>query len=109
MIYDIMESCRDYGFRDQLQRATVSVMNNIAEWFGRFTVRDRIHFMNIAVGSLNEVRSMLYLARDRKYIPPEKFIEISAHNLSTLQLLRGFLRHLHMYKRNDFSNTSNEI
>jgi four helix bundle protein len=61
-------SGKDFGFRDQIQRCTVSVMNNIAEGFERRTDQDFARFLNIAKGSNGEVRSMLYLAEDRKYL-----------------------------------------
>jgi four helix bundle protein len=61
-------SHRDFGFRDQIQRCGVSVMNNIAEGFERRTDQDFARFLDIAKGSNGEVRSMLYLAEDRDYI-----------------------------------------
>ena len=70
-VYDALAECRDYGFRDQMQRAAVSSMNNIAEGFERRTSKDFGHFLDIAKGSSGEVRSMLYLAEDRKYIDAE--------------------------------------
>ena len=59
---------RDFGLRDQLRRAAVSVMSNIAEGFGRFTRPEFRRFVVIARGSAAEVQSQLYLARDR--LPP---------------------------------------
>ena len=61
-------SSRDFGFRDQIQRAAVSVMNNIAEGFERRSDPDFARFLDIAKGSNGEVRSMLYLAEDRRYL-----------------------------------------
>lgn len=62
---------RDFGFRDQIQRAGVSVMNNIAEGFERFSPKEFAHHLSIAKGSCGEVRSMLYLAEDLEYLAPE--------------------------------------
>jgi len=59
-----MDSCKDYGFRDQIQRAAVSIMNNIAEGFESGSDAKFINFLNIARGSCGEVRSMLYLCED---------------------------------------------
>jgi four helix bundle protein len=67
-IYNAMRSCKDYAFRDQIQRAATSVMNNIAEGFERRTKKDFAHFLDLAKGSAGEVRSMLYLGEDRSYI-----------------------------------------
>ena len=64
-------SARDFGFRDQIQRCAVSVLNNIAEGFERKTDLDFARFLDIAKGSNGEVRSMLYLAEDRNYLPME--------------------------------------
>ena len=61
---------RDFSFRDQLQRASISVMNNIAEGFERKTSRDFAHFLDVAKGSCGEVCSMLYVAEDLEYLTP---------------------------------------
>ncbi len=62
---------RDFGFRDQIQRAGVSVMNNIAEGFERFGPAEFAHLLSVAKGSCGEVRSMVYLAEDLHYLSPE--------------------------------------
>jgi four helix bundle protein len=67
-VYDSFEKCRDFDFRNQIQSAATSVMNNIAEGFERRTKKDFAHFLDVAKGSAGEVRSMLYLAEDRGYI-----------------------------------------
>lgn len=59
---------KDWGFRDQLQRASVSVMNNIAEGFERGSRADFARMLDIAKGSSGEVRSLLYVAEDLGYI-----------------------------------------
>ncbi|HTN71083.1 MAG TPA: four helix bundle protein [Methylomirabilota bacterium] len=59
---------KDFGFRDQLQRAGVSVMNNIAEGFERFTDAEFARFLDVARGSCGEVRSMYYAAEDLGYV-----------------------------------------
>ena len=75
-IYAIMQNCRDYGFRDQIQRASVSIMNNIAEGLESGSDAKFVNFLNIAKGSCSEVRSMLYLCEDFNYCSIEKRIEI---------------------------------
>ena len=75
-IYDIMQACRDYGFRDQIQRASVSIMNNIAEGLESGSDAKFVNFLNIAKGSCSEVRSMLYLCEDFNYCSAEERIKI---------------------------------
>ena len=55
---------KDYGLKDQLQRAAVSVMTNIAEGFERAGSAEKLHFYNIARASNGEVRSLLYVVED---------------------------------------------
>ena len=60
-IYNSLISCTDYSFRDQIRRASVSIMNNIAEGFERNSDKELRYFLYIAKGSCGEVRLMIYL------------------------------------------------
>lgn len=64
---------RDYGLKDQVRRAAVSVMSNIAEGFESRTPALFIDFLGRAKGSAGEVRAQLYIAFDRKYITQAQF------------------------------------
>jgi four helix bundle protein len=64
LVYRALEKCTDYSFRDQMRRASLSVMNNISEGFERRTVKDFAHFLDLAKASAGEVRSMSYAAED---------------------------------------------
>ena len=64
---------RDFALRDQIRRAGISVMANIAEGFGRNSDREFANFLNIAIGSANEVQSHLYVALDQAYIVQPTF------------------------------------
>ena len=59
---------KDFGFKDQIQRAGISIMNNIAEGFERETDLDFAKFLDYAKGSSGEVRSMYYAAEDQDYV-----------------------------------------
>lgn len=61
-LYQLLRDCRDYGLRDQMQRAAVSIPSNIAEGYERNTNKDFIHFLYIAKGSCSELRTQIYLA-----------------------------------------------
>ena len=58
------ELCRDFGMRGQLQRASVSIMSNIAEGFERKHLQEKLQFYNVARGSTAEVRSLSYVIED---------------------------------------------
>jgi len=63
-IYKIFKNNRNYSFKDQIQRATISIMNNISEGYEKMNNKEFRNFLSIAKGSVGEVRSMLYIARD---------------------------------------------
>lgn len=85
---------KDFGFKDQIQRAAVSVMNNVSEGFERGSNKDFAKFLFIARGSVGEVRSMLYLALDQKYIADEQFKEAYKLCIRESQLCWGLIKHL---------------
>lgn len=67
---------KDFSFADQMRRAAISVMNNIAEGFERDTNADAVRFLFMAKASAGEVRSMAYASLDLGYFTPEQFEEI---------------------------------
>jgi four helix bundle protein len=71
-IYENLKECRDYGFKDQIQRAAVSILSNIAEGLERNHTKEIIQFLYIAKGSCGEVRAQLHIAKALGYIPSEK-------------------------------------
>ncbi len=98
-IYICFWHIRDFGFRDQIQRASVSVMNNIAEWFWRTTAKEKIQFMNIAIWSAHEVHSMLFLASDLCYIEEKEMQELEQliqQVIETSRWLRRYLKTLNI-------------
>jgi four helix bundle protein len=68
---------QDYGLRNQIQRASISIMANIAEGFGRRSDKEFANFLNMAHGSATEVQSHLYVALDLSYISESTFSELN--------------------------------
>jgi four helix bundle protein len=85
---------RDFSLCDQIRRAAVSIMSNIAEGFERDGNKEFIQFLAVAKGSSGEVRSQLYVALDNGFIDQKQFE--SAHKLvvETGRLIGGFIRYL---------------
>lgn len=93
-IYRLFTTLKDYGFRDQIQRASISVMSNIAEGFDRSSNKEFIQFLVIARGSVSEVKSLSYAALDIGYINKDAFSGISEHCFKLTNLINGFIRYL---------------
>ena len=93
-IYDMMQACRDYGFKDQIQRASVSIMNNIAEGFESGSDKMFVRYLSISKGSCSEVKSMLYLCEDRKYCTLEKREELHSKLLSITSQIYKLIEYL---------------
>lgn len=93
-LYKIFKDSRDFSFRDQLQRASISIMNNAAEGFERRGNKEFQYFLSIAKGSCGEVRSMLYLAHDLKYITNQEFNELSTLSTEISRMLSGLIKKL---------------
>ncbi|MDF1553847.1 MAG: four helix bundle protein [Deferrisomatales bacterium] len=93
-VYAMFSVCRDYAFRDQIQRAAVSVMSNIAEGFDRGGNKEFLHFLTIARGSLAEVKSLAYAATDLGYLSDESLEKLSEQCSATKGLVNGLIRYL---------------
>jgi four helix bundle protein len=93
-IYSLMKNQKDFGFRDQLCRASVSVMNNIAEGFERKSDSEFKHFLFIAKGSCGEVRSMLYLATELNYINKEEYLFLINQSSEVSKMISGLIKTL---------------
>lgn len=83
------ELSRDYGLRDQIRRAAVSVMSNIAEGFDRASRNEFHQYLVIAKGSCAEVRSQLYVALDAGYIDQMTFDNISNITVEVSRIIGG--------------------
>lgn len=78
-----------YAMCDQLKRASVSITSNIAEGVNRFSVKDKVHFVEIAFGSLMEVSSQFELAEELGYISTEDRLSIDELVKEVARLLSG--------------------
>jgi four helix bundle protein len=85
---------RDFGLRDQLQRAAVSVMNNIAEGWESLHVAEKRQAYNIARRSCGEVRSMSYVLLDNKYVTAADQQRLLSDCIQTGKLISGLIRSL---------------
>ena len=93
-VYKALSKMKDFGFKDQIQRAAVSITSNIAEGFDRGSNKEFIQFLIIARGSASEVRSQAYNAIDLGYIDSKVFGELSARCTTISNLINGFIRYL---------------
>ena len=93
-IYKLTAQSKDYGYKDQLQRASVSVMNNIAEGFERQTNKEFKQFLYIAKGSCGEVRSMIRLGEELSVVSSKDGAYLVGLSAEIARLLSGFIKKL---------------
>lgn len=94
IIYRELVNCRDFSFKDQIRRATISIMNNIAEGFERKGNKEFRNFLYIAKGSCAEVRSMLYLSQDFGYLNEKICQQLIVYTIEISKLLSGLIKTL---------------
>ncbi len=75
-IYRLLQDCRDYGLRDQMTRAAVSIASNISEGAERDSISEFVRFLHIAKGSAAELRTQTYIAREIGLFSPEATKEL---------------------------------
>jgi four helix bundle protein len=85
---------RDLGLKDQIQRASVSTMANIAEGFERGGDREFLQFLSNCKGSCGEVKSHLYVALDQDYLAQASFDQLYAKTDEVSRLVVGFMTYL---------------
>jgi len=96
-IYEISSNekfSRDFALVNQIRRASISILSNIAEGFERSGNEEFLQFLAIAKGSCGEVRAQLYVAFDQKYIDETKFRELMEKLLEINRLIAGFMKYL---------------
>lgn len=98
-LFEIQELTNQFSLKNQLERAGISVMNNIAEGFGRYHNTDFIRFLNISSSSCFELKSMSYLLFDRKKIDESTFKTFQDQIDKTNALVLGFIKYLDQHKK----------
>lgn len=96
-IYEVSSSgdfADDWSLKDQIRRAAISVMSNIAEGYGRDSDKEFSRFLNIALGSVTEVKSQLYVARDLGYLEDNEFKTLYKQAEEVAKLTHGFREYL---------------
>lgn len=94
LIYKNFKYSKDFSFKDQIQRASVSIMNNIAEGFERGGNKEFRNFLYIAKGSSAEVRSMLDLALSIDYTDRKNFETMYNLSIEISKILSGLIKTL---------------
>jgi len=103
LVREIYQACaegrlsRDFGLKDQLCRAAVSSMSNIAEGFARNSDNDFAHFLDIAGGSVMEVQSLLYVALDVGYLGKSEFERLYTMGSEVSLLIGSFTSYLRQH------------
>ena len=93
-LYSTDSFSKDWELRNQINAASGSVMDNIAEGFERSGNKEFANFLFISKGSNGEVKSQLYRALDRKYITSEKFEELANENILISKKITSFIKYL---------------
>ena len=97
-VYKAFKDCRDFGFKDQIQRASVSIMSNIAEGFESGTRQEFLNYLYISKASAGEVRSQLYTALDVGHLDVETFKHLNGLALDCSRLIASFIKGLKVSK-----------
>jgi four helix bundle protein len=93
-IYAVFKDTKDFGFKDQICRAVVSISNNIAEGFDRSSEAYLSRFLYVTISSCSEVKSMLYLAGRLKYINRDTKERLLEKGNEISKIIRGLIKSL---------------
>lgn len=100
-----LKDCRDYGLRDQIQRAAVSVPSNIAEGLERNGRAEYRNFLGIAKGSAGEFRTQLMILQELGHLDPNTGKEMLEESVRISKMLNGLIRTLKMSPRSPISSS----
>ena len=93
-VYRALQACKDYGFRDQITRAAVSIPSNIAEGAERITRKEFAQFIGYAKGSAGELRTQLMIAADLGYLTENNAAELVNESAQISKMLFGLIQSL---------------
>jgi four helix bundle protein len=96
---------KDFELKDQIRRASVSVMSNVAEGFGRGGNKEFIQFLFVAKGSLAEVQSHLYVGLDQEYIDEKKFSAAYDKAEEITRMINSFIMSIDKGAKKGFKTT----
>jgi len=91
-IFKAFSNCKNFSFKDQIQRAALSIPSNIAEGSERGSGRDFAHFLNIAKGSCGELRTQFYIARKLAFLAKPSFDDLVKESKELSAMLEGLRR-----------------
>jgi four helix bundle protein len=97
LIYEVSLTgnfCKDFALCNQIRRASISIVSNIAEGFERNGDKEFLQFLAIAKGSCGEVRAQLYVAIDQNYIDEKQFVLITNKLIETSRTISGLMKYL---------------
>lgn len=100
-IYDLTSKekfSKDFGLRDQIRRAVVSISSNIVEGFEKSNNNEFVRYLRIAKGSIGEVRNQLYIALSVSYIDKGEFDKVNSKLISLASQIAGLIIYLVKYK-----------
>jgi four helix bundle protein len=93
-VYEVLRECRDFGLRDQMTRAAVSIASNIAEGAERDSKPEFIRFLHIAKGSAAELRTQVYIAQRVAILQGSEKEELVAELKTISSMIHGLIRSL---------------
>ncbi len=100
-LYKALRELKDFGFRDQITRAGLSIPSNIAEGFERESIKESINFFSYAKGSCGELRTQIYIGVNIGYIENQKGKEWRQETVEISSMLAGLIKARRSFLRED--------
>jgi len=91
-VYKICKEIKDFWFRNQIQRASISIANNISEWYERQTIKEKQRFLRIAKWSCWEVRNMLHFGFKLWYVSERQYNELYEQCILISKMMYVFIK-----------------